>query len=137
VIDVGRESVADIEGLRSASRSIGTVHRLPAFLDLPSLISRFHGTNSGIEVRLRQGDSAGLMRQLRAGQLDLAFLPLLDPPDDIVTRKAAKCIASDSVIVSGEQKAIASPMLREITPEKATGLQIEAGAGLIRRPLHI
>lgn len=85
VIDIGRETVAEIEGLRSGSLSIGTVHSLPAFLDLPSLIARFHKANPGIEVRLRQGDSAGLVAQLRTGSLDLAFLPLLDPPDDIVT----------------------------------------------------
>jgi DNA-binding transcriptional LysR family regulator len=85
VIDIGREAVADIEGLRSGSLSIGTVHSLPAFLDLPTLISRYHATNPGIEVRVRQGDAAGLIDQLRAGRLDLAFLPLLDAPDDIVT----------------------------------------------------
>jgi DNA-binding transcriptional LysR family regulator len=85
VIDIGRETVADIEGLRRGSLSIGTVHSLPAFLDLPSLISRFHEIAPGIEVRLRQGDAAGLMGELRAGRLDLAFLPLLEAPDDIVT----------------------------------------------------
>ncbi len=85
MIDVGRETVAEIEGLRSGSLSIGTVHSLPSFLDLPSLISRFHAVNPAIEVRLRQGDSEGLVEQLRAGSLDLAFLPLLDLSDDIVT----------------------------------------------------
>jgi DNA-binding transcriptional LysR family regulator len=85
VIDTGREAVADIAGLRRGSLSIGSVHSLPAFLDLPSLISRYHAIAPGIEVRLRQGDAAGLMEQLRSGRLDIAFLPLLDAPDDIVT----------------------------------------------------
>jgi DNA-binding transcriptional LysR family regulator len=85
VIEVGREAVADIAGLRRGSLSIGSVHSLPAFLDLPSLMSRYHAIAPGIEVRLRQGDAAGLMEQLRSGRLDLAFLPLLDAPDDIVT----------------------------------------------------
>jgi DNA-binding transcriptional LysR family regulator len=85
VIDSGRDAVADIEGLRRGSLSIGTVHSLPAFLDLPSLISRYHAVRPGIEVRLRQGDALGLIEQLRMGRLDLAFLPLLDAPDDIVT----------------------------------------------------
>lgn len=85
LIEAGRETVADIEGLRRGTLSIGTVHSLPAFLDLPSLISRYHAIAPGIEVRLRQGDAAGLMEQLRTGRLDLAFLPLLDAPDDIVT----------------------------------------------------
>ena len=81
----GRETVADIEGLRRGTLSIGTVHSLPAFLDLPSLIFRYHAIAPGIEVRLRQGDATSLMEQLRTGRLDLAFLPLLDAPEDIVT----------------------------------------------------
>ena len=96
VIDTGREAVAAIEGLRFGSLSIGTVHSLPAFLDLPSLIARFHAVNPGIEVRLRQGDAPELMEQLRAGRLDLAFLPLLDPPDDIVTG----VVACDDLVVA-------------------------------------
>jgi len=96
VLDAGRETIADIEGLRSGSLSLGTVHSLPAFLDLPSLIARFHALNPGIEVRLRQGDSAGLLEQLQNGRLDLAFLPLLDPPDDIVTA----VIACEDMVVA-------------------------------------
>ena len=84
-IEAGRDAVADIENLRSGTLSIGSVHTLPAFLDLPSLIARFHAANPGIEVRLRQSDTTSLIEQLRTGQLDLAFLPLLDPPDDITT----------------------------------------------------
>ncbi len=85
VIDSGKENVAEIAGLKAGSLSIGAVQSLPAFLDLPSLFQRYHTTYPGIEVRLRQGDTVVLMEQLRSGQLDLAFLPLLDPPDDIHT----------------------------------------------------
>ncbi|CAN5426321.1 LysR family transcriptional regulator [soil metagenome] len=85
VVESGRETVAEIEGLRSGTLSIGTVHSLPMFLDLPTLISRYHAINPGIEVRLRQGDTASLIEQLRTGRLDLAFLPLLDPPEEILT----------------------------------------------------
>lgn len=96
VLDAGRETIADIEGLRAGSLSLGTVHSLPAFLDLPSLIARFHALNPGIEVRLRQGDSASLLEQLQNGRLDLAFLPLLDPPDDIATA----VIACEDMVVA-------------------------------------
>ena len=34
VIDAGRETIADIEGLRAGSLSLGTVHSLPELLDL-------------------------------------------------------------------------------------------------------
>jgi DNA-binding transcriptional LysR family regulator len=96
VLDAGRETIADIEGLRAGSLSLGTVHSLPAFLDLPSLIARFHALNPGIEVRLRQGDSASLLEQVQNGRLDLAFLPLLDPPDDIFTA----VIACEDMVVA-------------------------------------
>jgi DNA-binding transcriptional LysR family regulator len=85
VIETGRETVASISGLRSGSLSIGAVQSLPAFIDLPSLFAQFHAAFPGIEVRLRQGDALGLMDQLRSGQLDLALLPLLEPPDGIMT----------------------------------------------------
>src|SRR5688500_10411016 len=96
VIDAGRETIADIEGLRAGSLSLGTVHSLPAFLDLPSLVARFHAINPGIEVRLRQGDSASLLEQLQNGRLDLAFLPLFDPPDEIAT----SIIACEDMVVA-------------------------------------
>lgn len=89
VIESGAETVADIMGLRRGSVSLGTVHTLPSFLDLPSLIARYHAANPGIEVRMRQGDASGLIEMLRSGRLDLAYLPLMDPPDDITIRKVA------------------------------------------------
>ncbi|MDR3373066.1 MAG: LysR family transcriptional regulator [Ancalomicrobiaceae bacterium] len=94
-LDQARQVVADVEGLKSGSLAIGTVHSLPAFLDLPSLIARFHRANPGIEVRLRQGDMLGLLDQLKGGELDLAFLPLLDPPEDFVTG----IVACDDLVV--------------------------------------
>lgn len=89
VIDAGCESVADIVGLRHGSLRIGTVHTLPAFLDLPALIAKFHAANPGIEIRMRQGDTQNLLEELRNGGLDIAFLPLLNSPDDMITRKVA------------------------------------------------
>ena len=89
VIEGGRETVAEIAGLRRGSLCMGTVHSLPAFLDLPSLIARYHLANPGIEVRMQQGDTPSLLEALRRGRMDLAFLPLLDPPDDIVARVVA------------------------------------------------
>ena len=89
VIANGTEAVADITGLRRGSVSLGTVHTLPSFLDLPSLLARYHNANPGIEVRMRQGDASGLIEMLRSGRLDVAFLPLMDPPDDITIRKVA------------------------------------------------
>jgi DNA-binding transcriptional LysR family regulator len=99
-IEAARALVAEVEGLKAGSLAIGTVHSLPAFLDLPSLIARFHAACPGIEVRLRQGDAPGLLDQLRSGRLDLAFLPLIDPPGDVATRVVA-CEDLVAVVPSG------------------------------------
>src|SRR5512141_773349 len=55
-----REAVAAVQGLKLGTVNIGTVQSLPAFLDLPSLLSEFHGQYPGIEVRLTQGGSTDL-----------------------------------------------------------------------------
>lgn len=65
--------------------SIGTVQSLPAFLDLPSLIEKFHALHPGVEVKLRQGSSSELIERMRNGRLDLAFFPLSESPADIKT----------------------------------------------------
>ena len=96
-VEVSRDTVAEIEGLTRGTLSIGTVHSLPAFLDMPALIARYHGIAPGIEVRLRQGDFASLIEQLRSGRLDLAFLPLLDVPDDMFSGIVA---CEDMVVVT-------------------------------------
>lgn len=99
VIESGCETVADIAGLRRGALAIGTVHTLPSFLDLPSLIARYHADNPGIEVRMRQGDALSLIEMLRSGRLDIAFFPLMDSPDDIVIRK----VACEDLVVATSQ----------------------------------
>lgn len=80
-----REAVAAVRSLERGTLSIGTVQTLPAFLDLPSLIERFHAEHPGVEVRLRQGSSTDLVEKIKSGRLDLAFLPLSEPQADIET----------------------------------------------------
>lgn len=91
-----RDAVAAVQGLKRGMLSIGTVQSLPAFLDLPSLLARFHGQHPGVEVRLCQGSSFHLLEQIRSGQLDLAFLPLCEPPSDIETAM----IACEALVVA-------------------------------------
>jgi DNA-binding transcriptional LysR family regulator len=80
-----RDAVAAVRDLELGTLNIGTVQTLPAFLDLPSLIERFHAEHPGVEVRLRQGSSTDLIEKIRSGRLDLAFLPISESPDDIET----------------------------------------------------
>ena len=77
--------------LAAGSIAIGTAHSLPNFIDLPSLIARFHDDYPDIEVSLQQGETLGLVDRLRQGGLDLAFLPLLDPFDDAIRTCFVAC----------------------------------------------
>lgn len=90
-----REAVAAVRKLERGTLSIGTVQSLPAFLDLPSLIERFHAEHPGVEVRLRQGSSTELIEKIRSGRLDLAFLPLCESPADI----RSDMIACEALVV--------------------------------------
>lgn len=84
-----KEGVAAVQGLRRGTLSIGTIQSLPPFLDLPLLIEQFHARYPDIEVRLIQEGSFALLERVRHGKLDLAFLPLSDPPPDIETTMIA------------------------------------------------
>ncbi|MCA8930868.1 MAG: LysR family transcriptional regulator [Rhodospirillaceae bacterium] len=90
-----RLSVAQFNGLEAGTLSIGTVQSLPAFLDLPALISEFHQRHPGMEIRLCQGSSQHLLEKVRSGRLDLAFLPLCEPPDGL----AATMIACEALVL--------------------------------------
>lgn len=91
-----REAVAAVRNLERGTLSIGTVQTLPAFLDLPSLIERFHAEYPGVEVRLRQGSATELIERVRSGRLDLAFLPLSESAADI----NANMIACEALVVA-------------------------------------
>jgi DNA-binding transcriptional LysR family regulator len=91
-----RDAVADVRGLKRGTLSIGTVQTLPAFLDLPSLIAQFHAQHPGVDVRLSQGSASSLLEKVKAGRLDLAFLPLCEPPNEVATAT----IACEALVVA-------------------------------------
>jgi DNA-binding transcriptional LysR family regulator len=91
-----REAVAAVRNLERGTLSIGAVQSLRAFLDLPSLIGRFHAEYPGVEVRLRQGSATELIERVRSGRLDLAFLPLGESPADI----KSDMIACEALVVA-------------------------------------
>lgn len=99
-----RDSVAAVQGTARGKLSIGTVQGLPAFLDLPVLIARYHKRHPMIDVRLCQGGSAHLIEKLRTGLVDLAFLPAADMPADIATRMIA---CEDLVVVTAPEHPLA------------------------------
>ncbi|AJY44571.1 LysR substrate-binding domain-containing protein [Martelella endophytica] len=89
-----KETVASVESGERGKLSIGTVQGLPAFLDLPELLARFHREYPLVDVRLCQGSPDHLIEKLRKGLLDLAFLQIAEPPADIVT----ECVACEELV---------------------------------------
>jgi DNA-binding transcriptional LysR family regulator len=84
-----RESVQAVQGLRRGKLSIGTMQSLPAFLDLPTMLARFHADCPAIEVRLCQGAPSDLVEKVKGGRLDLAILPLSEPLTGVETAMIA------------------------------------------------
>lgn len=84
-----REAVAAVQTLSQGKLSIGAVQCLGSFIDLPMLLHGFNSSYPHIEIRLCQGGSTQLLEQIREGQLDLAFMPVLEAPQGIATMVVA------------------------------------------------
>jgi DNA-binding transcriptional LysR family regulator len=80
--DAARDAVAAVRGLMRGTLAVGTEQCMGA-IDPVSLLSDFRLAHPGVEVRLVQSGSAQLLDQLRAGTLDVAFVPVVEPPDGI------------------------------------------------------
>jgi DNA-binding transcriptional LysR family regulator len=74
-VAAARSAVAAVQGLLRGTVSIGTEQCL-GVIDLPAVLSRFRTVHPGVEVRLRQSGSTGLVEDVRTGGLDLAFVAL-------------------------------------------------------------
>jgi DNA-binding transcriptional LysR family regulator len=74
-VAAARNAVAAVQGLLRGTVSIGTEQCLAA-IDLPMVLSRFRTVHPGVEIRLRQAGSSGLVEEVRTGGLDLAFVAL-------------------------------------------------------------
>lgn len=90
-----RRAVAAINGLERGSLAIGTCGSLNAFFDLPLLLGEFHALHPAVEIKLCHGTATKLMDKVKAGAVDLAFLPLYEKSRDIVSMP----IAADTLVV--------------------------------------
>ena len=132
VIEAGRQLVREIEGLKCGSIAIGTAHSLPTFIALPDLIARFHAAYPGIEVRLRQGETADLIDRLVHGGLDLAFVPLPEPAEAGIATRFVAC--EDLVAVMPRNHRLAGRST--VTLTELAGLPfVDFSAGWGTRPL--
>jgi DNA-binding transcriptional LysR family regulator len=93
-IDAARAAKDAVAATRGAIRGTVTLGTLTSInvIDLPTLLADLYARHPGVLVQLRsaRAGSAGLLRQLRDGDLDVALVVLPDgPPADLHTRLVA------------------------------------------------
>ncbi|WP_338719423.1 LysR family transcriptional regulator [Devosia sp. XK-2] len=88
-VEEARDAVRAVEQGQAGRLTIGSVQSLPAFLQLPTVLAKFHGLYSQVEISLVQASALNLLDKLERGELDLAFLPAFDARRGIETRLVA------------------------------------------------
>ena len=88
-MDAAREEVDELRGVLRGRIWIGAL--LPAGdLDVPGLLARFSRAHPGVEVGLREGIAADMLRLLAADELDAAFCLLAgELPDELAVERLA------------------------------------------------
>lgn len=71
--DAAREAVSAVQGLLRGTLAIGSLQCLHA-VHLPEILAGFLTVHPGLDIQLRHGGSTELVEDVRAGQLDLAFV---------------------------------------------------------------
>jgi DNA-binding transcriptional LysR family regulator len=83
-LDAARAAKDAVNAIRGSVRGTVTLGTLTSIsvIDLPTLLAELHTRHPGVVVHLRAASagSAGLARQLRDGDLDVAFLVFTAPP---------------------------------------------------------
>jgi DNA-binding transcriptional LysR family regulator len=72
-VALARAEIDAITGLVRGRLTIGAIQFVPR-LDLPRVLAGFHAAYPGVNVVLRTADNEQMLAQVRAGELDLAFL---------------------------------------------------------------
>jgi LysR family transcriptional regulator, transcription activator of glutamate synthase operon len=95
-VDAAREEVDELRGVLRGRIWIGAL--LPAGgLDVPGLLARFSRAHPGVEVGLREGIAADMLRFLAARELDAAFCLLAgDPPGELAVER----LSSEEVVAA-------------------------------------
>jgi LysR family transcriptional regulator, transcription activator of glutamate synthase operon len=95
-MDGARQEVDELLGVLRGRIWIGPL--VPAGdLDVPGLLARFSQAHPGVEVGLREGIAADMLRLLAADELDAAFCLLAgEIPDDL----AAERLSQDEVVAA-------------------------------------
>ncbi|BCB84939.1 LysR family transcriptional regulator [Phytohabitans suffuscus] len=79
--DAARQAVAAVKGLLRGTLAVGAEQCL-GVVDVARLLSDFRDRHPNVEIMLRQGASAELGTDLRAGRLDMAFVATNGKPPE-------------------------------------------------------
>ncbi len=95
-VEGARAEVEELRGIRRGRVWIGAL--LPAGdVDVPGLLARFSQAHPGVEVALREGVAADMVRLLAADELDAAFCLLAgEVPDELAVER----LSQDEVVAA-------------------------------------
>jgi len=96
-LDDARAELAELTGLTTGSVTVG-VTQTPGPFDTVALLAGFHARYPGIELAMREQVSIALAEQLRADELDVAFLSLVE--EDDLAGLAAVPLAAEELVVA-------------------------------------
>jgi LysR family transcriptional activator of glutamate synthase operon len=94
-VDVAREEIADLAGVRSGRLTIGASQTIGRF-DLLGLLATFHHRYPDVDLALREDLSLSLAAQLRNDELDLAFITI--PPGPATEGLERRLVSSEEMV---------------------------------------
>jgi len=94
-VEVAREDLADLAGLRTGHLTIGASRTVGA-LDLSALLAEFYRRYPAVDLAVREDLSISLARELRADELDLAFITV--PGDAPVDGLELRVVSSEELV---------------------------------------
>lgn len=72
-VHTAKEAVAAVTGVLRGRLGVGTIQLL-TWVDLPASLSRFHQAHPGVEIALGEAPVDELLKELLAGDLDIAYI---------------------------------------------------------------
>lgn len=130
-IHTAHEAVAAVTGVLRGRLAVGTIQLL-TWVDLPLSLSRFHQAHPGVEIALREAPVDELLKEILAGELDLAY----------IARDQSKLPDSLTVLATwDEELVVIAPRDHPLARQKKTVLSalgeepfvdFQAGSGLQR-----
>jgi DNA-binding transcriptional LysR family regulator len=127
-VDGMRLAVEEMSGLVRGHLSVGTVSSVSA-IDLPAVLAQFARHHPGVEITLKEGDSAQLLDALAARLLDAALIGLSGPLPAGIDAEVAGEVPLVAIVAPGDPLSAS----RTITLEALAGrplIALPRGTGL-------